>query len=87
MLTSKAVALPQPAYPMMAKQMRIQGLVSVQILVDEQGKVISAQVVSGSPALSTAAKDAATRARFTPTMLNGQPVKVQGIINYNFVLP
>jgi periplasmic protein TonB len=86
-LSSKAVALPQPPYPMMAKQMRIQGLVSVQILVDEQGKVISAQVVSGNPALSTAARDAALRARFTPTTLNGQPVKIQGVINYNFTMP
>ena len=72
---------------MMAKQMRIQGLVSVQILVDESGKVISAQVVSGNPALSTAARDAAMRARFTPTTLNGQAVKIQGIINYNFTMP
>ena len=86
-LTSRALALPQPPYPMMAKQMRIQGMVSVQILVDEQGKVISAQVVTGNPALSTAARDAAMRARFTPTMLNGQPVKIQGIINYNFTMP
>jgi protein TonB len=85
-LSSKALSLPQPPYPMMAKQMRIQGLVSVQILVDEQGKVLSAQVVSGNPALSTAAKDAAMRARFTPTILNGQPVKIQGVINYNFTM-
>lgn len=85
-LTSKAVSLPQPAYPPMAKQMRIQGPVSIQILVDEQGKVISAQSVNGSPFLSPAAKEAALRARFTPTVLNGQPVKVQGVITYNFVL-
>ena len=85
-LTSKAVSLPQPPYPIMAKQMRIQGLVSVQILVDEQGRVVSAQVVTGNPALSTAAREAAMRARFTATVLNGQPVKVQGVINYNFVL-
>lgn len=85
-LTSKAVSLPQPAYPPIAKQMRIQGPVSIQILVDEHGKVISAQSVNGSPFLSLAAKEAAMRARFTPTVLNGQPVKVQGVITYNFVL-
>lgn len=85
-LASKAVSLPQPLYPIMAKQTRTQGAVNVQILVDEQGKVISAQAVSGNPLLTPAAREAALRARFTPTLLNGQPVKVQGVITYNFVL-
>ena len=85
-LRSKAVSLPQPPYPPMAKQIGIQGPVTVQILVDEQGKVISAQSVSGNAFLVTAAKDAAMRARFTPTVLNGQAVKIQGVITYNFVL-
>lgn len=85
-LISKVVSLPQPAYPVMAKQTRTQGTVNIQILVDELGKVISAQVVSGHPMLNPAAKEAALRARFTPTVLNGQAVKIQGVITYNFVL-
>jgi TonB family protein len=85
-LSSKAVNLPQPPYPIIAKQAHVQGPVSIQILVSEEGKVVSAQVVSGNPMLSTAAKDAAMRARFTPTILNGQAVKIQGVITYNFVL-
>jgi len=85
-LISKAISLPQPAYPLMAKQTRTEGPVNIQILVDEQGKVMSAQVVSGNPMLITAAKEAAMRARFTPTILNGQPVKTQGVIVYNFTL-
>lgn len=85
-LISHAVSLPQPAYPPIAKQIRIQGAVTVQILVDEQGKVVSAQVMSGHPTLIGAAREAALRARFTPTMLSGQAVKVQGVITYNFVL-
>jgi protein TonB len=85
-LISKVISLPQPAYPAMAKQIRLQGPVNIQILVDEQGKVISAQIVSGHPILSPSAKDAALRARFTPTILNGQAVKIQGVITYNFVL-
>ena len=85
-LASKAISLPQPPYPSMARQIRAQGSVNVQILVDEQGKVISAQAVSGHPLLTSVAKAAALRARFTPTLLNGQPVKVQGVITYNFVL-
>ncbi len=85
-LASKAISLPQPPYPPMAKQIGVQGSVNVQILVDELGKVISAQAVSGNPLLTLAAKEAAMRARFTPTLLNGQAVKVQGVITYNFVL-
>jgi|ERR1051326_1277411 protein TonB len=85
-LASKAISLPQPPYPPIAKQVRAQGSVNIQILVDEQGKVVSAQSISGNPMLTAAARDAAMRARFTPTILNGQPVKVQGVITYNFVL-
>jgi periplasmic protein TonB len=85
-LKSHAISLPQPPYPAMAKQVGIQGPVVIQILVDEMGRVVSAQVVSGNPILSVNAKEAALRARFTPTMLNNQPVKVQGVITYNFVL-
>jgi len=70
----------------MAKAIGAEGSVAVQILVDEQGKVISAQPVSGHPTLLSAAKQAAFQARFTPTVLNGQPVKIQGVITYNFVL-
>jgi len=73
-------------YPALAKQIKAQGPVNVQILVDEQGKVIMAQPISGHPTLTPAAKEAAMRARFTPTVLNGQAVKVQGVITYNFVL-
>jgi periplasmic protein TonB len=85
-LIAKAISLPQPPYPQLAKQIRIQGLVTVQILVDEQGRVLTAQPVSGHPTLLAAAKEAALRARFTPTKLSGVAVKVQGVITYNFVL-
>jgi protein TonB len=85
-LNGKAISLPQPVYPPMAKAARVSGTVNVQVLVDETGKVISATAVSGHPLLRQAAVQAAYRARFTPTLLSGQPVKVQGIITYNFVL-
>ncbi len=85
-LLAQAISLPQPPYPAMAKQIHVQGAVTVQILVNEEGKVISAQTMSGHPMLLAAAKEAATRARFTPTKLSGVPVKVQGLITYNFVL-
>jgi len=85
-LLAKVIILPKPPYPILAKQMGVQGTVNVQVLVDETGNVVSAQAVKGHPMLITAAQNAARRARFTPTMLNSVPVKVQGVIVYNFVL-
>lgn len=85
-LSGKAISLPQPMYPRIAKDAHVQGPVSIQILVSEDGKVMSAQVVSGNAMLVSAAKEAAMRARFSQTLLNGQPVKIQGVITYNFML-
>src|SRR2546421_2225465 len=85
-LNGKAISKPQPAYPPIAKAARAQGTVTVQILVDESGRVVSATAVSGHPLLQQAAVSAARQARFSPTLLSGQPVKVSGVITYNFVL-
>lgn len=84
-LNGKAVSLPKPAYPAIAKAARAAGTVSVQVTIDEAGRVISARAVSGHPLLQAAAVQAANGARFSPTLLSGQPVKVTGVINYNFV--
>jgi TonB family protein len=86
-LNGKALSLPVPIYPQLAVRARTTGKVEVEVTVDENGKVISAQAISGSPALRDAAVDAARRARFSPTRLSGAPVKVIGLINYNFTLP
>jgi len=85
-ITSQATYLPKPVYSEIAKRLRIQGTVSVQVLVDEQGRVVSAKAVSGSSFLIPEAQKAALQARFSPTLLSGQPVKVSGVITYNFVL-
>ncbi len=85
-ITSQAISLPKPIYPPMAKLMKVQGMVSVQVLIDESGRVISAKAVAGNPALIREAEKAALQARFSPTLLSDQPVKVSGTITYNFVL-
>jgi TonB family protein len=85
-LNGKAVALPAPAYPETARRMRTAGLVSVEVVVDENGNVLSAQAVSGPQGLREAARVAASKARFSVTTLSGRPVKVSGVINYNFTL-
>lgn len=85
-LNGKALSKPHPPYPPIAKAARASGAVTVQIVVDESGKVIWASAVSGHPLLRQAAEQAAGNARFTPTQLSGHPVKVAGVITYNFVL-
>jgi len=85
-LNGKAISKPAPPYPAIARAAGAQGTVTVQIVVDEEGRVISAQAVSGHPLLQSAAVEAAREARFSPTLLSGQPVKVSGVITYNFVL-
>lgn len=80
------VSKPQPVYPLIAKAARAQGVVKVQVIVDEEGKVIAAQVAIGHPLLQAAAVKAARAATFAPTLLEGKPVKIAGEISYNFVL-
>jgi protein TonB len=86
-LNSRALSLPKPPYPQMAKQIRVQGIVTVQVLIDEAGRVLSAKAMSGHPLLVPDSQRAALQARFSPTTINGQPVKVSGVITYNFILP
>ena len=85
-LNGMALSLPAPAYPDTAKRMRVAGTVSVDVVIDEDGKVISAEASGGPVTLREAAVQAARRARFSPTKLSGQPVKVSGVINYKFAL-
>ena len=85
-LNGRALQLPKPPYPQLARTAGISGMVTVQVLIDESGRVLSAQAVSGHPLLRSAAAQAARQARFSPTILGDQPVKVSGVITYNFTL-
>lgn len=84
-LNGKAISLPKPPYPPIARAAHAAGTVVVQVLIDENGSVVSARAVSGHPLLQAVAVAAARQARFSPTKLSGQPVKVTGVIQYNFV--
>jgi TonB family protein len=86
-VNSKATSLVKPAYPAAARAVRASGAVNVQVTISESGSVISASAVSGHPLLRGAAEAAARSSRFSPTLLSGQPVKVTGVIVYNFVAP
>lgn len=85
-VNSRALNLPEPVYPQLAKTARIQGIVNVEILIDETGRVISAHATTGNPLLRQEAERAASRARFSPTLLSQQPVKAKGVITFNFIL-
>lgn len=85
-ISSKIITKPAPAYPIIARQARAHGAVTVEILIDEQGRVVSAHATSGHPLLRAAAQQSAYQARFSPTSISGQPVKVSGVITYNFIL-
>ena len=87
LINSRALLLPKPPYPVLAKQIRLQGTVVIQVLIDENGKVLSARPVSGHPMLIPEAQRAAMQAKFSPTTLNGIAVKVSGMISYNFQMP
>jgi TonB family protein len=83
-LNGKATSLPAPEYPPIAKQAHASGAVTVQVTIDEGGNVIFAKAVAGHPLLQAAAVSAARQAKFPPTRLSGQPVKVNGVLIYNF---
>jgi tetratricopeptide (TPR) repeat protein len=85
-LNGRALSLPKPEYSRTAAERGRAELVVVKVEIDETGKVISAvDMCKASPRVSAAAVAAAWKARFSPTLLRGQPVKVKGIIRYNFL--
>jgi TonB family protein len=85
-LQGLAIKQVTPSYPPIARAARAAGKVEVQITISEKGKVIEAIVISGHPLLRDASVNAAKQWVFQPTELSGVPVKVQGILTFNFTL-
>ena len=84
-LNGKALALPHPAYPALARAAHASGTVTIQVLIDEEGNVKNAHAVDGHPLLHAVCLAAARQAKFSPTLLDGEPVRVTGVIQYNFI--
>jgi TonB family protein len=84
-LNGRATNLVAPVYPAEARAAKVSGTVQVKVVIDENGKVIWVRAISGHPLFRQACEDAAWQSTFPPTKLSGQPVKVTGIIQYNFV--
>jgi TonB family protein len=83
-LDGNAITRVEPTYPPTARMMKAFGMVMVQITISETGRVIDAKAISGHQALRSAAVDAAYKWVFKPTTVNGEPIKVQGVLTFNF---
>ena len=86
-LNGKAISLPKPDYPAEARAAGTEGVVVVQVTIDEQGNVTEARPISGPKQLQEVSVNAALQAKFSPTLLSGEPVKVTGVLVYNFGRP
>ena len=85
-INGKALSLPKPDYPLEARKARATGIIVINVTIDEKGKVIEASdMCGGNPYLVKAAEEAARSARFSPTFVEGQAVKVTGVVTYRFV--
>jgi TonB family protein len=84
-VNGKSISKPVPKYPSKARKLGVQGSVTIWVVIDEEGSVISARAKSGHPLLLANAAEAACQAHWTPTTLAGQPVKVSAAIVYNFM--
>ena len=77
---------PEPPYPRLAQQARVQGVVVLRAIIAKDGTIQNLQFVSGHPLLSLAAINAVKQWRYKPYLLNGQPVEVETTVTVNFAL-
>jgi TonB family protein len=75
-----------PNYPLLARQMKVQGAVILQALISREGSIQELQIVSGPGILATAAREAVKQWRFKPYYQSGQPVETQARITVNFTI-
>ncbi len=81
------ISLPKPLYPDSARVAGVAGVVTVAVVIDTAGRVVDVESVRGPLLLRLAALEAARRARFSPALLAGQPIRSSGTIKYTFVKP
>jgi len=86
-LVGKAKSLPKPRYPVEAREKRLSGKAPVRVLIDEEGNVIEAKSICRDDILAKASVESAKKAKFSPTIIDGKPAKVSGIIIYSYIAP
>src|ERR1041384_3873173 len=84
-LNERALWLVKPRYPALARARHASGSVVVEVTIDEKGNVIAAKAITGHPSLWGVSVEAAKNSLFLPTLIAGTPVKVSGVIRYNFI--
>jgi TonB family protein len=83
-LNSRITSVELLAYPQKATEKQIEGTVTIEVLVNEDGEVIFASPLYGPEELWAASVKAAVTARFAPVKLSGKPIKVKGVIQADF---
>lgn len=76
----------KPVYPPVAQAARVQGIVLIDAVIDEAGRVVNARVLRSIPLLNAAALDAVSQWQFLPNDVDGRPVPVVMTLTVNFVL-
>jgi protein TonB len=82
----KIIYRPEPEYPRLAKQARIQGDVEIDAIIDQAGNVVQMKVMDGPPLLVAAALQAVRTWKYEPTYLNGKPWPVELTLHVTFKL-
>ena len=76
----------QPEYPAIARQAHIQGVVTIDAILDEEGNVVEMKIVSGQPLLYQAALEALAKWKYEPVYINDRPIVVELLVNVTFEL-
>jgi protein TonB len=85
--TVQVVSRPvDPSYPLLAKQMKVQGAVVLEALISKTGSIQEIQIISGPAILSAAAREAVKQWHFKPYYQGGRPVETEARITVNFTI-
>ena len=76
----------ESTYPKEAREKQIEGSVVTRVHVSEEGKVYKVSALSGDPLLVPAATDAVKKYTYKPFVLNGEPIKFETRVTFNFTL-
>ena len=85
-MKSQLIRKVEPEYPELARRARVQGVVILVVTVDEEGNVADIKVSRGHPMLNEAAERAVRQWKYSPTLLNGEPIPVIATVTVNFVM-
>lgn len=85
--TRQALTRPvRPAYPLLARQMKVQGAVILLVDIDKDGSIQALQILSGPAILADAAREAVKQWRFKPYLQNGVPIETQAKVTVDFMI-